>query len=548
MVRSMGWLAVLTGAVLGFSPALLDAQERDGSEGGGEHGDLPLEPGRTVAIDLTEGSWISVDVSPTAARWCSTTWATSSPFPSRGARPRSSPPAWRSTRSRASRPTARGWRSRPTGTAARTSGPSALDRRHHPGLARRGEPGRSAGLVSRRPYLVATFGSGRSATVAIPTSGCGTSTAGRASTSSRATVSARRSGPTFSPDGRWIWFAQRTGTGDWDYNAQLPLYEIRAYDRETGGARPGGGATAARSGPRSPRMVALLVYGTRHEAETGLRVRELESGAERWLAYPVQHDDQESRATLDVLPGMAFTPDSRHVVASYGGRIWRIPVDGGAAQEIPFRVRFDLAIGPGGRLRLPDRGHRDVHGPPDPRRGTLAGRHPARLHGAQPPVRRRRRREQPTRLAEMPGARQHMPTWSPDGRHVAFVTWEGEEGHVYRVSRGWGAEPQRISDRPAFYTEPVWSPDGDRIVLLRGHARAFLENTGAGAGSSADELIWLPAGGGLRRSSCPGGTVAARTSPAAPSASGCSAPRTNSCPSGGTVPRRRSTCGCAESA
>ena len=89
-----------------------------------------------------------------------------------------------------------------------------------------------------------------------------------------------------------------------------------------------------------------LVYGTRHETETGLVIRDLSTGDERWLAYPVQHDDQESRASRDALPGMSFTPDSRWLVASYGGGIWKIPVEGGDAEEIPFRVRFELEMAP----------------------------------------------------------------------------------------------------------------------------------------------------------------------------------------------------------
>ena len=43
-----------------------------------------------------------------------------------------------------------------------------------------------------------------------------------------------------------------------------------------------------------------LVYGSRDDTETGLRKRSLESGDESWLAYPVQRDDMESRATLDL--------------------------------------------------------------------------------------------------------------------------------------------------------------------------------------------------------------------------------------------------------
>ena len=50
-------------------------------------------------------------------------------------------------------------------------------------------------------------------------------------------------------------------------------------------------------------MVPKLVFGTRQDAETGLRVRDLATGEEKWLKYPVQRDDQESSATRDVLPG-----------------------------------------------------------------------------------------------------------------------------------------------------------------------------------------------------------------------------------------------------
>ncbi|NIP80216.1 MAG: amidohydrolase, partial [Gemmatimonadetes bacterium] len=144
-------------------------------------------------------------------------------------------------------------------------------------------------------------------------------------------------GAAFGPDPRWVWFAQRTG--DWTYNADLPEYQLAAYDRETGERYTRSSRYGSAFRPTLSPDGRWLVYGTRHDEHTGLRIRDLETGEERWLAYPVQHDDQESRATLDVLPGMSFTPDSRYLVASYGGRIWRIPADGGDAEEIPFRVR-----------------------------------------------------------------------------------------------------------------------------------------------------------------------------------------------------------------
>src|SRR5215470_7625697 len=50
----------------------------------------------------------------------------------------------------------------------------------------------------------------------------------------------------------------------------------------------------------------LLVYATRVETETGLRIRDLKNGEEHWLKYPVQRDDQESLFTRDFLPNYAF--------------------------------------------------------------------------------------------------------------------------------------------------------------------------------------------------------------------------------------------------
>jgi len=56
-------------------------------------------------------------------------------------------------------------------------------------------------------------------------------------------------------------------------------------------------------------------------------------------------DDQESRATRDLLPGYAFTPDSEAVIASYGGHIWRVPLNG-SPQQIPFDAHVKQDIGP----------------------------------------------------------------------------------------------------------------------------------------------------------------------------------------------------------
>jgi dipeptidyl aminopeptidase/acylaminoacyl peptidase len=186
------------------------------------------------------------------------------------------------------------------------------------------------------------------------------------------------------PDGRYLWFAQRTG--GWQYNSGMRDYQLAVYDRQSGdrtvqSSRYGGGFR-----PTISPDGRWLVYGTRHVAETALRIRDLNSGEERWLAHPVQRDEQESRATRDVLPGMAFTPDSRELVVSYGGRFWRVPVDGSAPREIPFEAEVDLPMGPLVEFTYPISDSAEFTCPADPRRRSLPGRPAARLHGAEPPV------------------------------------------------------------------------------------------------------------------------------------------------------------------
>ena len=119
-------------------------------------------------------------------------------------------------------------------------------------------------------------------------------------------------------DGRLIWFSQRMGA--WQYNARFPQYQLATYDREDGKKEVMTSRYGSAFTPTLSPDGKWLVYGSRFNDQTGLVKRNLETQEEEWLAYPVQRDEQESIAPLGVLPAMSFTPDSKEVVASYGGK------------------------------------------------------------------------------------------------------------------------------------------------------------------------------------------------------------------------------------
>ena len=306
--------------------------------------------------------------------------------------------------------------------------------------------------------------------------------------------SRRTTGPAPAPDGRHIWFAQRTGL--WQYNAILPQYQLAVYDRETGEQYVRTSRYGSAFRPTISPDGAWLVYGTRHEDQTGLRLRELVSGEERWLAYPVQRDDQESVAGADVLPGMAFTPDSSEVVVSYGGKIWRVPIAEDADPvPVPFRVQVDLGIGPKLAFNYPVddsprftvRQIRDAVPSAD---GTaLAFAALDRLYVRSLPD------GEPRRLTDLDLV-EAQPAWSPDGAWIAFVTWSPDGGHLYKARVDGSAPPVRLSTRPAIFQHPTWSPDGDRLVAIQGPARSFREAPRQSAAGASANIVSVPADGG----------------------------------------------------
>ena len=304
---------------------------------------------------------------------------------------------------------------------------------------------------------------------------------------------ARTTGAAFGPDERYIWHSRRTGT--WTYNSPGADYQLWVYDRETGESSSRSGRYGGAFRPTLSPDGHWLVYGSRHVSETGLRVRDMETGDERWLAFPVQRDEQESRAARDAYPGMSFTPDSREVVAFYGGRIWRVPLDGSAAIEIPFRVNAEVPMGPEVDFDYPiedtptfvAKQIRDVAPSPDGERLAITVMGDLYVTNA--------RGGDVVRIDDG-GSMSAMPAWSPDGERLVFTTYSDESGgHLHSVREN-GDDLTQLTTTDAFYTQAVWSPDGSRILAIRGPGRAYEEALTQGVPRGAVDLVALPSSGG----------------------------------------------------
>src|SRR5207247_2165994 len=63
-------------------------------------------------------------------------------------------------------------------------------------------------------------------------------------------------------------------------------------------------------------------------------------------------------------------------------------------------------------------------------------------------------------LTSTPGARELWPTWSPDGKWIAYFSDRTGEYELYlRAQDGSGEERRITTDAQAFRFGPAWSPD-----------------------------------------------------------------------------------------
>jgi Tol biopolymer transport system component len=317
---------------------------------------------------------------------------------------------------------------------------------------------------------------------------------------------AKQTGAAFGNDGRYIWHAQRQG--DWQYNALGPQYQLYVYDRENGKTAQMSTRFGSAFRPALSPDGKLLVYATRHEIKTGLRIRNLETQQESWLAFPVQRDETESRAPLDAYPGYSFTPDSRAVVVTYGGEIWRVPVDKSPATKIPFSAKVDLEMGPEVRFTyrvdtaatFTAKQIRDLAPSPDGRQlafSALDKVYVMAWPGGTP------RRVSSSEVGEF------GPVWAPDGRSLAWVTWHDTRGGSIVRADGSGASwsTRTLTQHPGLYADLAWSPNGDRIVATRAAAREMQEAGAAFFGPAAADLVWVPATGGAATLIMPSGGI-----------------------------------------
>ncbi|HEX7114552.1 MAG TPA: amidohydrolase family protein [Steroidobacter sp.] len=277
-------------------------------------------------------------------------------------------------------------------------------------------------------------------------------------------------------DGRYLYYSLRKEPFSFS-TGPVPALFMARLDLDTGASinliNAPGGAVRPEISPDGRH----LAYATRNGADTELRIRDLQTGADRRLIPRVEREIQENRVfPRDAFPGYSFTADGKEIVIAYGGKLHRVDVATGAARLIPFKAHVSLDIGPRLSLSLKD----EV----GPVRARIAAAPKMSPDGRQlafaafgkiyvmPSAGGTARRLTHTPLT-VAGGTENQPSWSPDGRWITYVSWTGDGGHVWKADSTGRSKPKRLTNTPGYFHQPVFSPDGKYIVAL--HASAYDE-------------------------------------------------------------------------
>jgi imidazolonepropionase-like amidohydrolase/Tol biopolymer transport system component len=276
--------------------------------------------------------------------------------------------------------------------------------------------------------------------------------------------------PAYSPDGRYIYFSQDATPGKtfhYSKDSVKGIYKIKRYDTQTGDIEVLIEGTGGAIRPTPSPDGKTLAYIKRDGFQSTLYSLDLKSGEETKLYDKLDRDMQETWAIHGVYPTMSWTKDNKHIIFWAKGKINQLDVNSKQITDIPFSIKTQRDIQPAVRFTQNlDQDDFDVkmlrmaQVSPDGEKVVFEALGKIWIRDIKNGKHKRL-----TRLDD--DINELFPQWSRDGKDIVFTTWNDQQQGTVSVISARGGKAKVLTSEPGKYVEPTFSPNGDYIVYRK---------------------------------------------------------------------------------
>ena len=275
--------------------------------------------------------------------------------------------------------------------------------------------------------------------------------------------------PVFSADGKRVYFSRDSTPGaifEYSKDSNRTIYEIFSVDRHDGKVRKEvsgmGGAVRPTPSPDGK----YLAFVKRIRNQSSLFIKDLATGNEKPVYKNLERDMQETWAIHGVYPNIAWTPDSESLVFWAGGKIQKLDRVTQVAKEVPFHVKTKKEMRKAVRFNVnpgPDdfdtKMLRWVQVSPNGKQvvfQSLGQLYTRNLPDGKPKL-----------LTKVKGEFAFYPSYSADGKWITYASWSDTKQGAIKKIKAKGGRSLSLTEQPGKYIEPRFSSDGKNVIYRK---------------------------------------------------------------------------------
>jgi len=274
--------------------------------------------------------------------------------------------------------------------------------------------------------------------------------------------------PSISPDGKYLFYSEDMYPGgNFQYNKDpnKQIYVIKRYNFETGETITVTGGPGGAARPEVSPDGRKLAFVKRIRTKSVLFIHDLETG-EEWPVFDnLSKDQQEAWAIFGVYPGFSWMPNNEELVFWANGKINRVNINDYEVAEIPFQVSAEIKIAE--TLQADHKVFSEKFNPKVIRHAVTSPNGKTLVFNAVGYLwKKSLPNGKPQRITSSVDF-EFEPDFSPDGKHIIFVTWDDADlGTIKRVSLS-GGSSETLTEKKGIYRNPSYSNDGKMIVFSK---------------------------------------------------------------------------------